>query len=41
METKECFTKFISPFEPKRVSSFVDLDKGIRTAYKILSWAKK
>lgn len=41
METKDCFTKFISPNEPKRVSSFIDLDKSIRTGYQILSWVKK
>lgn len=36
IEAKECFTHYIGPFEPRRVSSFVDLDKSIRTAYKIL-----
>jgi serine/threonine protein kinase len=41
MEGKECYTKIIYPNEPKRVSSFVDLDKSIRTGYKILAWVKK
>lgn len=40
IEHKECFIKFIKPHEPKRVSAFIDLDKSIRTAYKILRWVR-
>lgn len=41
IEAKECYAKFIAPYEPKRVSSFADLDKSIRTGYKILRWVKE
>lgn len=41
MQAKDCYPKFIAPFESKRSSPFIDLDKSIRTGYKILLWLRK
>jgi len=33
--------KYIAPFEPKRSSPFIELDKSIRAGYKILLALRK